>query len=328
MNKPPETHVVVPHEELLKFVETAARKSGLRNGKARILSLMLTGNDLRGNFSHGTQQIAGYSRLLLEERLNSNPQIRVNKDTPCSAMVDGDGGLGYFPSTRAMDLAIEKAEKLGMAVTMSCNHGHFGAAGLYARMTLDHDLLSFVTSGHQLSLKPDQPLYNAGGGSPMAFSVPCGDTGGLILDFGTTHDLNSGDPHRDELARLAPGLVLRSIGLGEICQSWGGLLSGLSINPETPKWEYPGANQGGLFFVFRISLFRDPGSFKKDMDGYAERVRKLSPLPGFDGCFLPGGIEADRERKWRKSGVPIGPAHRKKLEQTAQNLGIPVPWNV
>ena len=43
-----------------------------------------------------------------------------------------------------------------------------------------------------------------------------------MLDFGAMHDLYG--PPRDELAALAPGLVLRSIGLGEICQAWGGLL--------------------------------------------------------------------------------------------------------
>lgn len=328
MNKPPETYLTVPHEELMEFVEIAARKAGLPAGKARLLSSMLTGNDLRGNFSHGTQQIASYTRLMISGKLNKDPQTHITRETPCSVTVDGDGGLGYFPAAQAMDLAIEKAQKVGMAVTMSCNHGHFGAAGLYARMTLDHDLLSFVTSGHQLSLKPDHPFYDAAGGSPMAFSVPCGETAGFVLDFGTTHDLYFRNPHRDALTRLAPGIVLRSLGLGEICQAWGGLLSGLSIEPDKPTWEYPGANQGGLFLVFRIDLFRDPESFKKEMDGYADRVGKLTPPPDFDRCYLPGGIEAEREREWRKSGVPLGSDHRERLEKMAHDLDITVPWNI
>ena len=324
MNTPPKEHIRVSHQKLRDFVRLAAETVGLPSEKADALAEMLAGNDLKGNFSHGTQQIAAYARLMRDGTLNNTPDVRMVRETPCSAVVDGDGGLGYFPSTRAMESAVEKAMQRGMAVTQSRNHGHFGAAGLYARMTLDKDLLSFVTSGHQLSLKPGDPIYNAAGGSPMAFSVPCGNEDPLVLDFGAMHDLYGGC--RDEVARLAPSLVLRSIGLGDVCQAWGGLLSGLSIDPQTPRWTYPGANQGGLFVVFKIDLFCDPNAFKAEMDEYARRVRGLAPFPGLDACYLPGGVEAHRERMWRNEGVPVGAEHRTRLADLADELNILRPW--
>ena len=326
MNKPPDSYVEVPYDQLAGFVTQAAQASGLSLDLSEMLACMLTGNDLRGNFSHGSQQIATYSRLMKERRLNNEPRIEVINESPCSAVVDGDGGLGYFPSRRAMQLAIEKAESGGIAVTMSRNHGHFGAAGLYARMTTDRDLLSFVTSGHQLKLKEGQPFYNAGGGSPMAFSAPCLEEDHLVLDFGAMHDLYASNPHRDQLAQLAPGLVLRSIGLGDICQAWGGLLSGLSIDPDPARWKYAGANQGALFIVFRIDLFHDPRGFKKEMDEYVKRVRRLKPLPGLESCFLPGGIESMREREWKGKGIPVGPEHEKRLIELAEDLELAIPW--
>jgi L-2-hydroxycarboxylate dehydrogenase (NAD+) len=326
MNEPPQSWIPVSHEDLAAFVSSAARTVGLPAEKADLLGELLAENDLRGVFSHGTRQIATYARLMRDGRLNSNPEVEVVVGRPLSAVVDGDGGLGYFPSRIAMQAAIDRALASGMAVTQSRNHGHFGAAGIYARMAAAAGVLAFVTSGHQLNLNPGEPMYRAAGGSPMAFAVPCGREDPLVLDFGAMHDLYASDPHRDELARLAPGLVLRSIGLGEICQVWGGLLSGLAIDPARPRWPYPGANQGGLFVVLRIDLFRDPADLKTEMDEYVRRIRGLVPLEGLEASYQPGGIEAARERAYRTGGVPVGPEHRRLLEELATELGLTVPW--
>ena len=326
MNAPPLSSLRVAHGDLVRFVSTAAQAVGLPTDKADLLGEMLAGNDARGVFSHGTRQIATYARLMRDGKLNNRPQVAITRETATSAVVDGDGGLGYFPSHRAMTLAIDKALASGMAVTQSRNHGHFGAAGLYARMATAHELLAFVTSGHQLDLKPGDPVYKAAGGSPMAFGVPCGGEDPLVLDFGAMHDLYASDPHRNEIAALAPGLVLRSIGLGEICQVWGGLLSGLCIEAERRPWPFSGANQGGLFFAFRIDLFRDARELRAEMDQYVRRVRGLAPFEGVEGGYMPGGLELARQRLWMKEGVPVGQEHRRLLDELARELGISVPW--
>ena len=324
MNRPPEAFTRVSHEQLRSFVTAAGQTVGLPGERAALLADLLTGNDLRGVFSHGTQQIAAYARLMRDGRLNNDPRIEVVRDGPVSLIVDGDGGLGYFPSHDGTQLVIDKAVDRGIAVLLTRNHGHFGAAGLYARPPLERDLLTFVTSGHQLHLEPGDPHYAAAGGSPMAFSAPAGEEDDLVLDFGTMHDLYGG--RRDELALLAPGLVLRSIGMGEICQAWGGLLSGLRIDPDPPRWKWPGANQGAMVICMRIDLFLDPAEFKKQMDGYVRQTRTLSPLPGLDACYLAGGVEAANQRQWRQQGVPVSQRHRERLEELAAELGIEVPW--
>jgi LDH2 family malate/lactate/ureidoglycolate dehydrogenase len=257
-------------------------------------------------------------------RLNPVPDVRIVKETPVSLLLDGDGGLGYFPAHDGTTRCVTKALDAGIAVMLTRNHGHFGAAGIYARLALGQDVLCYVTSGHQLQLEPGQPLYDAGGGSPMAFTAPTAEETPVVLDFGAMHDLYGG--RRDEIAGLAPGLVLRSIGLGEICQAWGGLLSGLRIDPHQPRWSWPGANQGSLVICFRIDLFADPEAFKREMDAYVRRVRALAPLPGFPRCHMPGGVEADSEREYRQTGVPVGEEHRARLHDLAVELELPPPW--
>jgi LDH2 family malate/lactate/ureidoglycolate dehydrogenase len=326
MNQPPEDSIRVPHKQLRDFVVTAATTVGLPDDKASLLADLLSRNDLRGIFSHGTQQIATYALLMRDGKLNNQPDVTLVQETASSVLVDGDGGLGYFPAYEGTRRLIDKAKETGIAVMASRNHGHFGAAGMYARMPLEHDLLTFVTSGVQLHLKPGDPLHAAAGGSPMAFSAPANQEESLVLDFGAIHDLYPSDPHRDEIASLAPGLVLRCIGMGEICQSWGGLLSGLPMQPKPPRWQWPGANQGSLVITFRIDLFLDPGEFKTQMDDYVRAVRDLSPLDGFEATYMPGGIEAARETSYREEGVPVGTWHRERLEGVAEELGLQAPW--
>jgi LDH2 family malate/lactate/ureidoglycolate dehydrogenase len=326
MNLPPESYVSVPHEEMCVFLTHAGLAVGMERDKAELLADLLTTNDLRGVFSHGTQQMATYARLMRDGRLNARPQVRVSHETPASLLVDGDGGLGYFPAYAGTLALIEKAVQSGIAVLLTRNHGHFGAAGIYSRLTLAHDLLCYVTSGHQLHLAPGQPVYNAAGGSPMSFSAPTDQEDPLVLDFGAMHDLYSRAPHRDEIARKAPGLVLRSIGLGAVCQAWGGLLAGLPIDPARANPAYPGANQGSLVIAFQISLFMPPAQFKREMDQYVREARALQPLEGFEEAYLPGGVEAARERAYRCEGIPVGAEHQERLQGLADELGLSPPW--
>ncbi|MFN8486025.1 MAG: Ldh family oxidoreductase [Caldilineaceae bacterium] len=326
MNLPPSNYISVSPIALQAFVTHLGETVGLPTDKAALLADMLTANDLRGVFSHGTTQMATYARLLRDGVLNNQPNVHIAKETPVSVLVDGDGGLGYFPAHIATLAMIEKAKAQGIAVALTRNHGHFGAAGLYSRMTLPHDLLCFVTSGHQLDLQPGQPIFNAAGGSPMSFSAPAGEEESLVLDFGAMHDLYASSPYRDAIARLAPGTVFRAIGTGAICQSWGGFLAGVPLDTKRAQRTYTGANQGSLVIAFRIDLFLDPQQFKHEMDEYVRAVQQLQPLAGFNESFLPGGVEAARARQFREQGIPVGPEHQDRLEKVAAELGLRAPW--
>ena len=326
MNRPPEEHIRVPHQKLHTFVSTAVQTVGLPENKADLLAEMLTGNDLRGVFSHGTQQVATYAILMRDGKLNNVPDIKVVQETPVSLLVDGDGGLGYFPAHEGTLRAIEKAKAQGIAIMVSRNHGHFGAAGLYSRLTLGHDLATFVTSGAQRNLTASNDIYAAVGGSPMSFSAPTDQEDPMVLDFGTMHDMQGNAPIRDDLARLAPGVVFRSIGLGAFCQVWGGLLAGLPADGARAERSYPGATQGALVITFQIELFLDPAQFKREMDEYVRTARTLKPVVGFDEAYLPGGPEAASGRKYREEGVPVGKRHQERLERLAEELKIELPW--
>ncbi len=327
MNIPPASFVRVPAADLQAFGTRLAEAAGMPGERASLLAELLTANDLRGVFSHGTQQLATYVRLVRDGVLNPSPEPAVVRETASSLLVDGDGGLGYFAAHEGTRRLVEKTAESDIAVLVTRNHGHFGAAGLYARMTLEHDLLCFVTSGHQLKLAAGDPVFAAAGGSPMAFTAPTGSEDPLVLDFGALHDLYADSPYRDEIASLAPGLMHRAIGLGAVCQAWGGLLAGVPLDPARARRTWSGANQGSMVVALKIELFLPPEQFKAEMDAYVRAVRDLEPFAPGQPTYLPGGVEAARERESRSAGVPVGDEHRALLESAAAELGVPLPWS-
>lgn len=173
-------------------------------------------------------------------------------------------------------------------------------------MTLEHDLLCFVTSGHQLELVAGDPIASAAGGSPMAFTAPTQEEPPVVLDFGAMHDLYVDSPHRDQIALLTPGTVHRAIGLGAVCQAWGGFLAGIPLDPARAERRWSGANQGSMVVALKIELFLPPAQFKAEMDAYVRAVRSLEAFTPGQPSYLPGGVEAAREQAFRADGSPSG----------------------
>jgi LDH2 family malate/lactate/ureidoglycolate dehydrogenase len=325
LNLPPDTFVRVPHADMEAFVAKAMRRAGLNRERSELLAGLLVGNDLRGVFSHGTRLATRYARAMRSGGLNGNPAVRVVRETPASVVVDGDGGLGYFPMIEGTRLAIERARTSGVAVMMTRNHGHIGAAGIYSRMTLEHDLLTFVTGGRQTDLEAGMPVYSPAVGSPMSFSAPAGSEDPLVVDFSPVYDLRT-SPHREQIARWVPGTVFRCIGLGAIAQAWGGVLAGSTFSSSTAVRRFAEADHTALLVTFQIGLFIAPAEFRREMDGFARRVAALEPLEGFERSQLAGGPEGERERQYRVAGIPVGLAHKSDLEELAADAGLDVPW--
>ena len=327
LNLPPPTFVRVHHAELRRFAAALAQRAGLVAERAVLLAELLTANDLRGVFSHGTRQLADYVPALRAGELNPDPRVTVLREGPASLVLDGDGGLGYFPAYEGTLRAIDKAQELGVAVLQTRNHGHIGAAGIYSRLPLEHDLVAFVTSGAELDLQPGQPVYTPAIGSPLSFGAPAGREAPLVVDFSPVYDLRV-SPRWPELAEWIPGTIFRCIGLGTIAQVWGGLLAGLpAAGGHSRPLRYRGARQSALVIMFRIDLFLEPAEFRAQMDLLARQIKELAPLDGFDGASYAGDVERQREREFRRLGIPVGPEHRRELESIARELGIDVPWS-
>lgn len=326
MNRPPAEYVAVDAAALREFITAVFERAGAPPEQATLLADLLVVNDLRGVFSHGTRQTTPYVQHFREGRLNPAPQIGIVSETPTTLIVDGDGGLGYFPAHRAATLLGPKAQQMGIAAALTRNHGHIGAAGLYSRIPLEQDLFCYVTSGHQLHLQPGQTVLHAAGGSPMSFAIPTGEEPPFVLDFGAMHELYAGSEHVQKIIELAPGTVFRSIGLGGVCQALGGFLAGVPVDPERAERAWPGANQGSFMIAVDLNRFYPIDAFKREMDEYSRKVRQMAPLPGFDRAMLAGTPEWESERHYAEAGIPVSLRNAEALRQLAADYGLTPPF--
>jgi L-2-hydroxycarboxylate dehydrogenase (NAD+) len=325
MNRPPAEYTPVSHEALRPFVSQVFQKCGMSASQADLLANLLVANDLRGVFSHGTRQATAYEGHFREGRLTPVAPITTISETPTTLVLDGGGGLGYFPCYEAATRLVDKAKASGIAVATTRNHGHFGAAGIYARIPLEHSLFCYVTSGHQLHLHPGDFVMSAAGGSPMAFGIPTGEKPDFVLDFGAIHDMYGGQEEVAKIMELAPSSVLRSFGMGCACQALGGLLCGVPIDPARAQRQWSGANQGSFIIAVDLNLLFPLEQFKAEMDEYARLVRQLTPFAGLKDAVLPGEIEWRYEQRFAENGIPVSPHHAEALRKLATAYGLTSP---
>ncbi|WP_010276919.1 Ldh family oxidoreductase [Paenibacillus senegalensis] len=326
MNQDAKQFIRVEADTMSQFIVELLTSVSMPESKARFLADWLVTNDLRGVYSHGTDRVILYLRDLRDGLLNPDPGTSVKRDDGSTIVVDGDGGLGYFPAYEATRLLVDKARTHGIAAAVTVNHGHIGAAGIYSRLLAEHQLIGYVTSGHQLELKPEDSIMEAAGGSPMSFAVPAGEELPMVLDFGAVHDVYTHSPHFSQLFEKAPGVVFRSMGLGFMCQALGGFLAGVPVDKKRRTNLYEGANQGSLMIAIDSSRFLSQEQFQYEMGEYVRTTSQMQPLPGYDRATLPGILEAEREKERRKTGIQVSEQHRESLLEAAAEFGVKAPF--
>ena len=135
--------VLVDARRLERFVFTVFSTLGLSESNARDAADVLVKSDVYGIDSHGVPRLAGYVNRLRTGAAEANPEVVVVHELPSTALVDGANGVGMVVGKRAMEIAIRKAEATGAGFVSVRNSSHFGIAGYYARMALEHDMIGF-----------------------------------------------------------------------------------------------------------------------------------------------------------------------------------------
>src|SRR6187399_1794986 len=103
------TDITFSHAQLRDFTLAVFNKIGCPVDQAELATEVLLNADLRGIDSHGIARLSGYVRLWNAKRVNANPDVRIVHESPSTAVVDGDSGLGLVVAPKAMSIAIEKA---------------------------------------------------------------------------------------------------------------------------------------------------------------------------------------------------------------------------
>lgn len=334
---------------------------GMSETAAKQTARVLIAADARGIPSHGIARLPRYVHGLKGGFINFRPQVKILQNTPVSLNLDADGSMGAPVSCDVMSKIIVKAEKSGMALGTVRNSTHFGIAGFYAMMALEHDMIGFAATNTAPRGLPTFGGEARFGTNPLAVAVPAGRHPGFVLDMATTavtqgkvelHSrLNKPLPdgwavNRDGTSATDAAGTLRGFLTGNCFQlplggdgevSGGHKGYGLAVLVDILCAVLSGGDFGRrvriptgdvsarvshMFGAVKISSFRDPVGFKTDMDALLDDLRRTPAARGQFRVWYAGEKEAEAESRAKLSGIPLDEPTCGLLRQIAADFHL------
>jgi L-2-hydroxycarboxylate dehydrogenase (NAD+) len=347
---------------LFEFIKQLFIKTGCTEADASTVADVLLAAELRGIESHGLLRIPDYYNLWKTKRINTCPDIKIVHETPCTAVIDGDSALGMITGKKAMQLAIDKAKVVGTGWISARNSNHYGIAGYYAMMALEHDMIGISMTNANPLVAPTFSVDRMLGTNPIAVAIPTGKQPPFVADFATTpiargklelmhkkgltaplgyvQDAN-GNPSNDPNILTQGGAILplgsdrehgshKGYCMGSIVDILSSVLSGAGYGPWVPPsvaflpvLQNDDVKGTGHFFgAMRIDAFRPADEFKAAMDKWIMTFRNSTPAAGHEKVLIPGDPEREMEELRRKEGIPLMPALVEKVNEIARELRV------
>ena len=353
---------VFSYTQLFNFTSQIFMSMGCTEPDATTASTSLLSADLRGVDSHGIARLSGYVRLWQVNRINATPLIKITHQTPSTAVVDGDAGLGLVVAPYAMQVAIDKATNVGTGWVSVQNSNHFGIAGIHAMMALPHDMIGIAMTNASALVAPTFSKDKMLGTNPIAVAIPAGQYPPFVADFATTTAANGKlEILQRQQANLPKGWVQNKEGtesvdahelknggallplggtregsshkgymLGSIVDIFSAVLSGANFGPWVPPFpayipmpsNMPGKGIGHFFGAMRIDAFRTVENFKADMDAWIKAFKNATPVAAHQPVIIPGEPEAVCQAHRLVMGIPVADSVLDSLHALGTQFGI------
>ncbi len=349
--------IIYRAEDLFDFMVRFFVRLGVPLDRAKITAEILQSADLRGVSSHGMIRLQSYyGSRLAKGLINPLAHTEVLNEGLASLALDGKNGLGQVIAKDAMNRCIEKAQKAGVAMVTVSNSNHYGIAGYYAMMALEHDMIGISLTNSQPLVAPTFGKTRLLGTNPISIAAPALSDRPFVLDMATsivpigkvTYYDKAGESLPQGWALDAAGNITQNpnevikggallplggpeylrgykgYGLAMLVDILSGVLSGSAFgkNVANPNME-SSANVGHFFAAIRLDAFRDPDDFKKDLEMLFDQLRTAEKAEGQDRIYIHGEKEFELTEKYSKEGIPLLEEVVKLLQIAGDNIAVP-----
>ncbi len=348
------------YAQLKKFCDDAFEKFGFKKEDAGIITDVLLLADLYGIDSHGTQRLVRYHKDIAKGLIRVEAEPEVVFETPVSAVIDAHDGMGQVVGHKAMQMAIEKAKKSGIAIVSVRNSTHYGIAGYYSKMACDEGLIGISTTNTTAIMVPTYGRQAMLGSNPIAIAFPAEPTP-FFFDASTTvvtrgklevynkldkplHDgwaIDSTGNESTDAARVLSCIINKEGGgilpLGGSVEDsgshkgygWGMVAelfsSIISMGTTSDKTNVGG--KGGIchgFMVIDPKIFGDAEGMKAHLSAYLDELRNSPKAEGQDRIYTHGEKEIEAMAERMKTGININVNTVAEMRDLAQFLGMDV----
>ncbi len=305
-----ETGSIVRAKALTDLCVRVFEQMGVSSEDASITADVLVQANLRGIDSHGVARLVRYVNGLRDGVMLARPEEKIVVETPTTITVDAGAGLGQPVSYRAMMMAIEKAKEYGCGFATVRNSNHYGIAGYYAMMALEHDMIGMSTTNAAVLVVPTFGRDAMYGTNPIALAVPADKERPFVMDMATsTVPRGKLEVYHRQEKSLPLGWATDERGIptsdaGRVLDNFAKRVGGGLLPLGGAGEEFSGYKGYGLGLMVEILSAVLPGAaflasvYPKDVDG--------KPLPANLGHFFgawrldafraPAELKADMDR--------------------------------
>ena len=339
--------------ELIGFATALFTAGGLDEAKSATVAELLVEADALGHTTHGLQLAPAYLEELASGAMMASGEPDVVADRGATVTWDGKTLPGVWLTARAVDLAVERAARHGVAAVVIRRSHHIGCLAAFLRRGTDSGCLVIVTSSDpaDVSVAPFGGRRAVFTPDPLAIGIPT-DGDPILIDISasiTTNGMSArlaregsrypgtwaldaaGHPTDDPavLSTNPPGTLLpvggldhghKGYGLALLVEALTQGLAGFGRADAPTGW-------GASVFVQAIdpAAFAGAGAFTRQTAWMAEACRTTPPRPGVDAVRLPGDRALARRRQALDGGLALYPGIMHGLTGWSDQLGVALP---
>jgi len=359
-----EEYVRIKVDALREFTINVFNKFGVPVEDAEIAADVLIAADQRGVGSHGLQRLKRYTDGLETGVMKAITDMKVLKETPNTLLISAGDGLGLVAGYKTMKLVIDKALKNNVALAAVRDSNHYGIAGYYSMMALEHGLIGLSVTNTAPLVVPTHGKDAMMGTNPISIAVPAGRERPFVLDMATstvprgkvevygregktmpitwaTDELGNATQDiprvlANWLDKKGGGLLPlggaeeeggghKGYGLCLAVDIFSGVLSGSPFGPNTYAKKDMPAKVSHFFGAIRIDAFIELALFKSMMDEYIDILKNSEKAAGKDRIFIHGEKEFELYEQQREE---VGVYHQvvEELRKIGEKLDVTAPF--
>ena len=340
----------VTPERLKEVVVEVLTGFGAAEDEALIVADSLVRAEMRGTDTHGLP----YLKLLVERveaRMVSVPtRVTILKDEGATALLDGGNGIGQFAGWKAMGMSIQKAREYGIGLTLVRNTNNLGFLAFYTMLAATQGFVGLTMGNANAAISPWGGADAFFGTNPLSIAVP-GNGEPVALDMSSSvvargkvrkaqrlgekiplgWALDESGVLTDDPGAALKGTLLpiggpKGYGLALMVDVLAGMLSGAAFGRDIKSFhQLMGPTEvGALTLAINVERFMPLGQFRGLMKGYVDSIRGSRKAKGTARIYLPGEIEAEKEKASRERGIELTAASIEMVNQLLEKLKSPM----
>ena len=338
--------------ELTQICLNMLQSVGVLETEAEIVTKSMIDANLVGHDSHGIIHLPKYIQGIMDASIRLDAKVEIDQESPSTAVLNGNWGLGPVIAKYAMELAVQKAEQTDISSVAVRNCNEVGRLGGYGLVATDQKMISIISvndHGSGQCVVPNGGIEARLSTNPIVYAIPVAGQDPIILDMSTSVVASGkirikknrgesvpegwiidskGNPttNVDDFYGPPPGALLplggiashKGFGLSLIVDILSGALGGGGCSREGTS------RLGNGFFAITIKVdsFTEFSVFSQEVKRFIKYVKSTQRSAEVEEVYIPGerGFR-ERDRRCRK-GIFIEEETWLAIQETAEDCQV------